>query len=297
MTDGATLRRLGADDQDHAIWLKYLELAGDCAVSARLDAMRKVVRAGRAAVERADGVVTTAPLIVAAEAAAAALAGRDEHRWREDWVRGLVQLAVTWQEQPSTDGVICVLTLTDRIVEDLKAADAWPWRAESGADGGPASSAGPPLTYLDESVPAAGIQAVRGTDYVVWHRLLEMSGEWHFATRLSAIHAASQSNCKMTVATADGRRLCFPTMIVAEGALAAQEGKSEARWREEWTRSCVRIVSRWPDPQTIDTAAALLTCTPSVVEDLKYARVWPWLRANRSDRGSQHTNGGTPASA
>ena len=106
------------------------------------------------------------------------------------------------------------------------------------------------------------------------------------ATRLGAIHAASQSKCRMTVGTADGRRLCYPTMIVAEGAVSAQEGKSEAQWREEWTRRCVRLATQWPDSHTIDAAAALLNCTSSVVAELKYARVWPWLGMRKVDRGA-----------
>jgi hypothetical protein len=298
MRERATRASPFGEDQDHALWLKYLDVAGDSAMSVRLGAMRKVVRAGRAVVARADGTTTTAPLMVAAEARAAALNGVDEQRWREDWVRHLVQLAVAWQEEASTEGIVRVLTLTDRIAEDLKTVGAWPWSAEQDGRARPLRVAGLPLTYVAEDVPASGVQAVQGADYVVWHRLLEMSGDGPVATRLAAIHAASQSNCRMTVATADGRQLCFPMMIVSEGALAAQEGKSEARWREEWTRNCVRVVSRWPDSQTADAAATLLGCTRSVIEDLKYARVWPWLSAGRSTRGSSRQGkAGQPPSA
>ena len=45
--DAAAWSRL-SDGQDHLFWLRYLEVAGDQAMSVRLDAVGKAARAGRA---------------------------------------------------------------------------------------------------------------------------------------------------------------------------------------------------------------------------------------------------------
>ena len=256
------------EDTDYLLWLRYLELAGDRAMTPRLKAVRAAERAGLSALVLGDGRTTDAPLIVAAEAGAAAHEGRDETAWRRNWTRLLVRVAVTWREESTTQGVVSLLTLTDGIAADLNAAGAWPWPA-------PAGRSATRLTYAPG--PGHGMEGVQGADYVVWHRLLEMSGAEAVAIRLGAMHAATQSGCSPAVQTADGRRLPFPAMIVAEGALAARERGSEQLWQEDWTRRIVRLVKRWPDAATVDAAAALMNCTPSVVRKLKYIRVWPWL--------------------
>ena len=101
------------------------------------------------------------------------------------------------------------------------------------------------------------------------------------ATRLDAIHAAEQSGCKMTVVMEDGRPMRFPMMIAAEGAVAAQEGKSEEQWRREYTRGLVTVAAKHPDDETVEGVAATLNCTDAAVRDMKWHRVWPWLERKK----------------
>ena len=77
-----------------------------------------------------DGGETRASLMIAAEAAVAAIRGEGEEKWRYEWTRRLVRLAVKWQDEPTTEGVVSVLGFTDAVIAKLKSAAVWPWRGK-----------------------------------------------------------------------------------------------------------------------------------------------------------------------
>jgi len=117
-------------DADYVVWRRYLELSGDRAMVARLEAMNAVEAAGKASMPLPDGGETRVPLMIASEAAVAAMNGEDEAAWRHEWTRRLVRLAVKWQDEPTTEGVVSVLSLTDAVIAELKSAGTWPWGAK-----------------------------------------------------------------------------------------------------------------------------------------------------------------------
>jgi hypothetical protein len=118
---------------------------------------------------------------------------------------------------------------------------------------------------------------VEGADYVVWRRLLELSGDIAMGARLDAVHAARQSGCKTALALSDGGVARLPLMVLAEAAVAAQQGKTEQQWREEWTRTLIKVAGRWQDAPTVRRLVAVLNSAEAIILDMKAARVWPWL--------------------
>jgi hypothetical protein len=115
-------------ETDYLVWRKFLQIRGDRAMVARLDAIRSLHEAGcRTALQLPDGDETRVPIIVAAEAAVAAQEGQDEAGWRQEWTRRLVRLAVKWQDDLTTNGVVNVLSCTDAVIRDLKEGGVWPW--------------------------------------------------------------------------------------------------------------------------------------------------------------------------
>ena len=118
-------------EADYVIWRRYVEMSGDRAMVARLEAMQAVEQAGKATIALPDGGETRVPLIMAAEAAAAALNGESEAKWRLDWTRRLVRLAVKWQDEATTQGVATILSYTDSVIRDLKEAGVWRWAPQS----------------------------------------------------------------------------------------------------------------------------------------------------------------------
>ncbi|MFO7955580.1 MAG: hypothetical protein R6X33_00580 [Candidatus Brocadiia bacterium] len=122
---------LGIEEADYQVWRKYLELKGDRAMVARLDVMWALEESGcDTSLKLPDGSESRAPIIVAAEAAVAALEGTSEAEWRQQWTRRLVRLAVKWQDELTTTGVVNLLNATDTVIRSLKGSGAWPWGGE-----------------------------------------------------------------------------------------------------------------------------------------------------------------------
>jgi hypothetical protein len=119
-------------------------------------------------------------------------------------------------------------------------------------------------------------QEAQAADYMVWRRFAEMAGDTAMVARLDAINALEQAACSDTVTMTDGTVMRVPLMIAAESAVAAQEGKQEAEWREEWTRRLVHLAVKWQDELTTQGVVAVLNCMDAVIADLKGAGVWPW---------------------
>jgi hypothetical protein len=114
---------------DYLVWRRFAEITGDTAMVARLDAINAMEQAGcRTTVTLKDGTEMRVPLMIAAEAAVAARDGGKEAEWREDWTRKLVHLAVKWQDQLTTQGVVAVLNAMDSVIAELKKAGVWAWR-------------------------------------------------------------------------------------------------------------------------------------------------------------------------
>ena len=123
-------------ESDYSVWRRYLELKGDHAMVARLDAIHALQRSGTdPSVRLPDGSTSRVPVIVAAEAAVAAHEGVSEAEWREQWTRRLVGLAVKWQDDLTTQGVVNVLNSTDQVIRTLEGAGVWPWEQEGHAEG------------------------------------------------------------------------------------------------------------------------------------------------------------------
>ncbi len=119
----------GLDESDYLVWRKFLEMKGDRAMVARLDAIHALEEAGcEPSLPLPDGAETRVPIIVAAEAAVAAQEGTSESDWRQEWTRRLVGLAVKWQDELTTQGVVNVLNSTDIVMRSLQNAGVWPWR-------------------------------------------------------------------------------------------------------------------------------------------------------------------------
>jgi len=259
------------------LWSSYLREANEPVMAARVAAIGSVLEAGRSRVALPGGGETCAPLIVAAEAAVAATLGEGEDAWRRRWTETLVRTAVACRDGPTTEGVILLLSLTESIAGDLRAAGVWPWGGSSEAHPPPGQS----LQYVEDGTVGVG-WGVRGTDYVVWRRLLDKMDDWAAATRIDAVHAAAESGCSESPGGGNGWTPDLLAMIAAEGAVAARAGRSQQQWRREWTDRLVRVVARRGDEETVERVCALIQVTPSVIEDLKYARVWPWLGRPRS---------------
>ena len=121
---------MATDTQEagYIVWQRFAEVSGDRAMMARLAVIAKAQKAGcKMTVTLSDGRELRIPEMIAAEAAVAALDTQDESKWRADWTRQLVNVAVTWQDEPTTEGVVAVLNHTDAVVRDLKSAGIWPW--------------------------------------------------------------------------------------------------------------------------------------------------------------------------
>jgi len=118
------------DDRDasYLVWRRFVEVSGDRAMVARLDILHRARQAGcKLAIAQPDGTELPVPEMVAAEAAVGALQAESEAEWREQWTRRLVNVAVKWQDQATTEGVVTVLNTTESVIADLKAAGVWPW--------------------------------------------------------------------------------------------------------------------------------------------------------------------------
>ncbi|NLW51082.1 MAG: hypothetical protein GXY85_09625 [Candidatus Brocadiaceae bacterium] len=115
-------------EASYLVWRRLAELAGDEAMVARLHILHQAQQAGcKMTVVLPDGREMRIPEIIAAEAAAAALTVGSEDEWRAEWTRRLVNVAVKWHDEPTTEGIVAVLNHTDSVVEELKEAGVWPW--------------------------------------------------------------------------------------------------------------------------------------------------------------------------
>lgn len=119
------------DGSAYLVWRRFAELSGDRAMVARLHIIYRAREAGcKLTLKDRDGADLRIPEMIAAEAAVAALDMEDEAEWRRQWTRRLVNVAVKWQDEATTEGVVAVLNSTDAVVGDLKAAGVWPWGSE-----------------------------------------------------------------------------------------------------------------------------------------------------------------------
>jgi hypothetical protein len=124
---------------------------------------------------------------------------------------------------------------------------------------------------------------VEGPDYVVWRRLAEAAGDAAMVTRLDAMHAAKQSGCKTRVKLGSGLVTDAPLVLLAEAAVAANEGKRQLAWKENWVRGLVELAAERGDPDTTDGVVAILTAMDAIITEMKIARVWPWLPARKRE--------------
>ncbi len=114
------------------------------------------------------------------------------------------------------------------------------------------------------------------SDYRIWRRYAEITGDVAMVARLDAIHALEESGCSPTYTLSDGTETRVPMMIAAEAAVAAQAGKTEAEWREEWTRRLVNLAVKWQDDMTTRGVVSVLNAMDPVADELRAAGVWPW---------------------
>jgi len=133
--------------------------------------------------------------------------------------------------------------------------------------------------------------SVEGADYVVWRRLLEAAGETSFRVRLDAVHAAVRSRCRHVVLLGDGQFSSIALVMVAEAAAAANRGKTEAEWQEEWIRALVAIAGRRKDEAMSRWVADVVAVMPRVIAEMKHARAWPWPIGRKRAEGSRGRNG------
>ena len=110
------------------VWQGLAAEAGDTAMAARLEALRK---AGEARCSMTFALPSGAELPVAqmvlCEAAVGASKGQSEDEWRRDWSRLLVKVAAQGQDEVTFEAVVAVLARVDSVVTRLRAAGAWPW--------------------------------------------------------------------------------------------------------------------------------------------------------------------------
>ena len=115
-------------EASYLVWQRLAELSGDEAMVARLRILHRAQQAGcKMTVTLPDGREMRIPEIIAAEAAAAAIDVGSEAEWRGLWTRRLVNVAVKWHDEATTEGVVAVLNHTDAVVDELKGAGVWPW--------------------------------------------------------------------------------------------------------------------------------------------------------------------------
>lgn len=113
---------------DFLVWQGVVQLAGDWAMAARLQALRYAEQAGcKMTVSMPDGSELNIPEMVMTEAAVAAFESQTEAEWREQWTRRLLSIAATWPDKKTTQTVVAVLTHTSDVIAELKAAGVWPW--------------------------------------------------------------------------------------------------------------------------------------------------------------------------
>jgi len=119
------------DGGAYLVWRRFAELTGDRAMAARLHIVHRARETGcKLTLMDPNGTELRIPEMIAAEAAVAALDMEDEAEWRTQWTRRLVNVAVKWQDEATTEGIVAVLNSTDAVVGDLKAAGVWPWGSE-----------------------------------------------------------------------------------------------------------------------------------------------------------------------
>ena len=122
-------------EASYLVWRRLAELSGDQAMVARLHILHQAQQAGcNMTVTLPDGREMRIPEIIAAEAAAAALNIGSEQEWRAQWTRRLVNVAVKWHDEATTEGVVAVLNHTDPVVDELKEAGIWPWGDQEDAE-------------------------------------------------------------------------------------------------------------------------------------------------------------------
>ena len=128
---------MAGDNQEvgHLVWRRFAELAGDRAMVARMHILHRARESGLdLTLTLPDGSVTRIPEMVAAEAAVGALDVSDEEEWKREWTRRLVAVAVKWQDDTTSDGVVAVINSTDQVIRELKAAGVWPWGSEQAGE-------------------------------------------------------------------------------------------------------------------------------------------------------------------
>ncbi len=119
----------------HLVWRRFAELAGDRAMVARMHILHRAREAGlELTLTLPDGSLTRIPEMVAAEAAVGALDVSDEGDWRREWTKRLVDVAVKWQDEATSEGVVAVLNNTDQVIRELQTAGVWPWGSEQEGD-------------------------------------------------------------------------------------------------------------------------------------------------------------------
>jgi hypothetical protein len=117
---------------DFKLWQALAQDADEPAMVARLAIWQKAEESGcEMLLALPDGSKTPIPQMVLSEAAAAAGAGKSEYDWRDEFTRALLEVARKWQEEPTMDGVVAVLTYVDGIIADLRQGGMWPWSDES----------------------------------------------------------------------------------------------------------------------------------------------------------------------
>ncbi len=115
----------------HLVWRRFAELAGDRAMVARMHILHRAREAGlELTLTLPDGSLTRIPEMVAAEAAVGALDVSNEDDWRREWTKRLVDVAVKWQDEATSEGVVAVLNNTDQVIRELQTAGVWPWGSE-----------------------------------------------------------------------------------------------------------------------------------------------------------------------
>jgi hypothetical protein len=117
---------------DFKLWETLAQDAGDPAMVARLAIWQKAEESGcEMMFTLPDGSKAPIPQMVLSEAAAAAGEGKSEYDWREEFTRSLLEVARKWQDEPTMDGVVGIITYMDGVIADLRQGGMWPWPAES----------------------------------------------------------------------------------------------------------------------------------------------------------------------
>ncbi len=121
---------------DYLLWRRLTELTGDRPMGVRLDAIHAARQSGcKTALALKDGTVSRVPLMMVAEAAVAAHQGKRESEWREEWIRGMLQMARDLPDGPELDRLVSALDALDAVTLDMRDARVWPWMGRPSATG------------------------------------------------------------------------------------------------------------------------------------------------------------------